>query len=126
MSKIEELSKRYENLCNEYILEFCLKQELDFEGWVGSIVGGIAMCNDYFFDFSDIVYDINTNQPPDMIISWHNDNIESDKNINYYSYTKGLRIKDLNTREDKEIFVNAISNPPEANDKLKKAINKKL
>jgi hypothetical protein len=91
------LESRYNKVCDDYILEFCLKQDLEFEGFVGNIVGGIAMCNDYFFNFSDIVWDINSNQPAETIINWHNDNMNTtaDKQINYYSYTKGLRLKDL-------------------------------
>lgn len=90
------LKKRYENICNEYVLKFCEKQDMNFEGWVGDFIGGIAMCSDFYFDFSDIVLDINTKQSKHTIIEWHDQNVENEnKIINYYSFTKGLRIKDI-------------------------------
>ena len=39
-TKTYELKKQYEFVCNEYVTKFCNKQEMDFEGWVGDIVGG--------------------------------------------------------------------------------------
>ena len=94
--KISKLKNKYENICNKYISLFCIKQEMDFEGWIGDDIGGIAYCNDFFFNFSDIVLDINTNQPKGKIIDWYYDNLEStDNSINYYSYIKGLRVKEL-------------------------------
>lgn len=94
--EIKKLKKRYDNICNTYVKVFCEKQEMDFEGWVGDTVGSIACCNDFFFDLSDIILDIDTNQEQGYIINWYYDNLETeDKNINYYSYIKGLRIKDL-------------------------------
>ena len=90
---MEKLKQKYELICDEYINVFCVKQEMDFEGWVGNIVGGGACCNDFFFDFQDIVYDINTRQPQGLIVNWYYYNLElKDGNINYHSYAKGLRL----------------------------------
>lgn len=87
------LQERYESICSEYIQEFCKKQEMDFEGWVGNTIGGIAVCNDFFFSYQDIVLDINSNQPKGLIVDWYYQNLETpEKSINYYSYTKGLRL----------------------------------
>jgi hypothetical protein len=89
-----KLQKQYENICNQYLKLFCKKQDFLFEHWIGDTVGGIAVCSDYFFDFSDIVYDVNTKQKKGMIVNWSEDNLNNpEKWINYYSYTKGLRIK---------------------------------
>jgi hypothetical protein len=94
--KINELKKQYEFVCNEYVTKFCNKQELIFEGWVGDTIGGVACCNDFYFNFQDIVWDVNSNQPKGSIIDWYYSNLkEAEKSINYYSYTKGLRISDL-------------------------------
>jgi len=94
--KINKLKKQYEFVCNEYVTKFCNKQELIFEGWVGDTIGGVACCNDFYFNFHDIVWDVNSNQPKASIIDWYYSNLkEAEKSINYYSYTKGLRISDL-------------------------------
>ena len=44
---------------------------------------------------SDIKLDIDTAQPMGNIIHWYYDNLESNNYINYCSYTKGLKIKDI-------------------------------
>ena len=95
------LEKRYEANCNEYINRFCKKQELYFEYWVGDIIGGVASFGDvYFFNFTDIVWDINSNQPKELILNWLEDSLDEQKTaigiVNYFSYTKGLRFTDLN------------------------------
>ena len=91
------LKKKYENVCNEYISRFCRKNELTFEGWVGNEIGGVAVFGDeFFFNFHDIVWDINSKQPQHLIIDWIYESIDNyPKSINYYSYTKGLRYSDL-------------------------------
>ena len=69
---------------------------MDFIGWVADIVGGIASCNDFYFNFQDIVWDINSKQPKGAIVDWYYDNLDiPKKSINYYSYTKGLRVSEL-------------------------------
>jgi hypothetical protein len=96
MKTINELKTQYENVCNEYIKKFCKKQEMEFEGWVGDSVGGVACCNDFFFNFQDIVWDINSKQVKGTIVNWYYENLEFiEKSINYYSYTKGLRVSEL-------------------------------
>lgn len=93
---INDLKKQYELVCNEYVKIFCKKQELDFEGWVGDTVGGIAYCSDFYFNFHDIVWDVNSKQPKGAIIDWYYGNLDMpEKSINYFSYTKGLRVSDL-------------------------------
>lgn len=95
-TKLNELKKQYEFVCNEYVVKFCNKQEMEFEGWVGDTIGGIAYCNDFYFNFQDIVWDINSKQPKGAIIDWYYKNLEEEgKSINYFSYTKGLRVSEL-------------------------------
>jgi hypothetical protein len=96
--KIAELKEQYKSICKEYVKKFCKKQDMCYEGWVGDVIGGIVCINDFYFNFSDIVLDIDTKQPKGFIIDWYYDNIEVDDTyINYSSYIMGLRVKDLNT-----------------------------
>jgi hypothetical protein len=85
----------YENICNAYVNDFCEKQDMTWEGWVGDQVGSIAECSDFYFDFRDIITDIDTGQPKGLIIDWYYDNLEGERYINYNSYIGGLRVKDL-------------------------------
>lgn len=103
---IPQLKKQYEEVCNQYITKFVKKQELDFDGWVGDEVGGIAsFSTQYFFNLSDIILDLNTKQPKGLILEWQNNGVENALNtpfsetINYKSYTMGLRNKDLITQK---------------------------
>ena len=99
---LKKLKVQYEDVCNEYIRRFCEKQDIEFDGWVGNEVGGIAsfICQ-YFFTIDDITLDMNTNQPVGLILDWQSDGVdynifnETPQNINYKSYTMGLRYKDL-------------------------------
>jgi hypothetical protein len=94
--KIEKLKKDYEKVCNQYMKLFCEKQDLGFDGFVGDEVGGVACCNDFFFNFQDIVWDVNAKIPKGVIIEWYDAQLENpEKAINYYSYTKGLRHQDI-------------------------------
>lgn len=75
---------------------------MDFVGWLGDDIGGIVLCGDLFLNFHDIVLDINSKQRKGTILKWYYENIEgissiedAKNSINYYSYTKGLRVADL-------------------------------
>ena len=94
--KIDKLKKDYEKACKDYIKLFCEKQDLGFDGFVNDEIGGIALCSDFFFNFQDIVWDVNAKIPKGVIIEWYDAQLENpEKAINYYSYTKGLRNKDI-------------------------------
>lgn len=85
---LAELKENYKNACNDYVIAFCKKQTLSFEGWVDD-VGGIALCGEFYFNLGDIVYDINSSQPKARIKKWYDDCLMDSKNsVNYYSYTK--------------------------------------
>ncbi len=94
----DKLKKRYEDVCNEYVDAFVKKQGVVFDGWVGDDIGSIAgFCEQYFFSLSDIVWDINANCPKGLILKWQEDCVSNpERSINYYSYSKGLRIVDKN------------------------------
>jgi hypothetical protein len=99
--KIEKLKNRYYEICNQIVSEFCKKQEMEFDSWVGDIVGEIALIGDYYLNFSDILQDLNTNQEKWFILQWYNDSVDNAiKNkfpiqINYQSYCMGLRYEKI-------------------------------
>ncbi len=95
--QLHELKKQYEYYCNEYINKFIKKQNIEFDGWILNEVGGTACFNGEFsLNFSDILLDINTKQKKGLILKWHYDFIENTpQNINYKSYTMGLRFEDI-------------------------------
>lgn len=96
--KLEKLKSDYESICNEYVELFVKKQDIEFDGWVRDEVGGIAVfCEQYFFNLSDIILDLEKNERKGFILKWQNDSIEQPdgKYINYPSYSKGLRYSDL-------------------------------
>ena len=87
-----ELKQRYELACIEYIKIFEKKHDLQFDSWVGSLVGGIAHLSDYFVNFDDIRHDIDTQQPKEHFKNWYDDQMrESAAKFNYRAYTMGLR-----------------------------------
>lgn len=91
-NKLKKAIESYENICNELAEEFCRKQDMIFDGWAGNQIGGIAYCNDFFFNMNDIILDLKSNQPKGNIIDWYYSNTE-EHTINYYSYTRGLRVE---------------------------------
>jgi hypothetical protein len=103
---IKILKEKYETICMEWVQIFCKKQDLEFDGWVGNEVGGIAIfATQYFFNLSDIILDINTKQPKCLILRWQDDGVifnmfkETTKYINYKSYTMGLRYDQLTEQQ---------------------------
>jgi len=98
MKNLANLKKRYESICQDYIDVFCEKQGLEFDGWIADEIGGMAsFVSDYFFTISDIVFDINNDIPVGVILNWQDDSvsIDSEFQINFRSYSKGLRYADL-------------------------------
>lgn len=97
METIDNARKNYNNAVMAYIDAFSKKHDLFFEGWVADTVGGIATFGDVlFFNFLDIAWDINTEQPTGLIIKWLDDSLRfPSKKINYTSYSKGLRFESL-------------------------------
>lgn len=91
-----KLQKNYEKACMAYIREFEEKHNMSMEFWIADRIGEWAMFGDVALQFSDIVYDIDTQQPRRYIWDWHYDNLKyPNNNINYHSYCKGLRIENI-------------------------------
>ena len=98
MEKIQQTIDGYEKACNDLIILFSEKQDLEFDGWMGDEVGGIAgFATQYFFNLSDIIHDLKTNQKKGLILDWQIEDVdfnlfnENPKRINYKSYAMGLR-----------------------------------
>lgn len=90
----QKLKKQYESACNQYAQMFCKKQGLSFDGWVGGTVGETAYCGDYFFNLSDMAYDINAKIKKGVALEWHDYCIEVHPDyINYFAYSNGVRLK---------------------------------
>lgn len=91
-----------------YVTAFEEKHELQFEFWVGDMIGTVAMFSDYFFKFEDIIIDLETYQPGGQIFEWYNACIEHQNikdptkthYINYSSWCKGARFEMLNDKEE--------------------------
>ena len=92
------LKQQFENVVDQYLTLFCEKQGVykDNDSWCAGDVGGVIEINDAYLNFTDIILDVDTNQPKGNIFKWYWENdFLNGKEINYYSYTKGLRVKDL-------------------------------
>ena len=93
---ISEIKERLDNCIDLYTDLFCQKQDCYADGWIGNIKGGINCFADCYLSFEDIRIDLEMEVPKGEIWNWYWDNIENEgKAINYYSYVKGLRIKDI-------------------------------
>ena len=95
---MKNLKILFERIVEKYIDAFCKKQEIDKNSlyWFGGEIGEVVEISDCYFNFLDIKKDIDTNQPKDEIFNWYNENdYLNGKIINYQSYIKGLRVKDL-------------------------------
>lgn len=127
MSK-EQAREYFAKGCNEYLRLFCEKHDFDFEdakqGWVGSEVGGIVCCADYYVGMQTIIDDIEMDAPEEEFIKWYD--YCSDAGIlelprpNFKSWLKGCPRKSEETinrlRNLRDSFVDAIK---EEKDRLK-------
>ena len=91
--RVRLAKKDYEDACNRYVQLFCEKQDCEFGGWVGDIVGGIAWVGDITVNLHDIVWDVNSNAPKGLLFEWYYKSLDSPSNAtNYFAYTKGIKI----------------------------------
>jgi NADH:ubiquinone oxidoreductase subunit 3 (subunit A) len=104
MNKIDKenkskLLKDYDSVVEAYVRKFEKKHGRYYEYGVGDI-NGQMMCfiNEYYFNIFDIIFDIETKQPKGLIYQWQDDcrvNEISEQNINFTSYSMGLRFEIL-------------------------------
>lgn len=87
-----ELYQEYTDICQKYVDAFAKKQGLTFERWADE-VGEVAIFNKhYFYKMSDIVHDVNTNQPRYLIRDWIFENDKKDVKIGYKEYINTLKL----------------------------------
>lgn len=98
----KSLKTDYNRVCNKIVKIFCKKQDIDFDFWVADQVGEVAIfMNEYSFTMAEIILDLESKQPKGFILEWQRDFLEFNMSrkerldINYASYIKGLRFKDL-------------------------------
>ena len=94
---ITELQSNYNNAVNEYIKVFEKKHGYSFTDWVGNDVGEIAcFIEQYFFNFTDIKYDIDNKVKKNLIFEYQDDCLaHPKKTMNFKSYVMGLRFEDI-------------------------------
>lgn len=98
MSKENQaLQDRFRSVCMDYIMRFCEKHDLNFEGWVADRVGETAEISDMLLDFSDIRFDVDTEQVVGKIETWWDYSyglamLECPKTINYRSWCAGAPV----------------------------------
>jgi hypothetical protein len=98
--KMKKLINRYEKVIDEYVRLFEKKHGLELEFWVSDNKTGVAAFGDiYYFNVSDIIYDIENELPKNFICQWLEDSVEyyerKGQNINLHSYFKGMRYENL-------------------------------
>lgn len=95
---IKTRQERWNELCNEYLKEFCDKHEWQYEPdmWVAGNIGTIVMIGDMFVSMNNIRYDVDNNIPTDYFAKWYWKSIEiseltdgSENYMNYENYCKG-------------------------------------
>jgi hypothetical protein len=96
MTKLQE---NFNKAVHAYIDEFQKRYEIEFDGWVGDIIGEIATWGEFFFNFSEIKYCIDNNISFNYLVNWY-DLILKYQNcfINLKSYIK-MR-KDAEAKEN--------------------------
>src|SRR5574344_1184048 len=68
------MKEQYIHACNAYAKAFAKKHDYHFDGWVE--VGTVACFGDYFFDFTDIKFDIDNNIPKEKFWEYYDANLD--------------------------------------------------
>jgi hypothetical protein len=87
---MEKLKQKLESIIKEYITRFEKKQGMYFSDWTGPS-GSVALIGDFYFNFSDIRYDLETDRPAELILDWYSYAIEQDND--YIGYEKWCESK---------------------------------
>lgn len=83
------MKKQLEKVLKQYIKEFENKQDLTFEFAVNdNLMEVISFGYVYFFNMSDIIYDIDNNIKENIIVEWLEYTIQEKDYINYRTYLK--------------------------------------
>lgn len=114
---IERLLNKHITNLRKLVLVFQKKHDLpDFEDL--EITDTLVFFGDhYLFTVDNILYDLSTNQPKGLILEWFNTQYNAYKQINFNSYSMGLRnpkdvLKDAKTKLGitKKDFLNNLNN----------------
>ena len=83
------MKKQLEKVLKQYIKEFENKQDLTFEFAVDdNLMEVISFGSVYFFNMSDIIYDVDNAIKENMIIEWLEYTLQEKDYINYRTYLK--------------------------------------
>ena len=121
---MKSLKEKYTEICNQYIMAFVDKHEYKFDYWIAGEVGGLAsFIEQYVFSMDDIRYDIDTNQPTNLIFIWQDDSVDNtDIKINFKAYSNGLRYEYVRLKETEE----TIDNLKKAIEQAQEMLNKNI
>jgi len=91
---LEEYYKACDNLVFDFIDKY-FKDEGNSHDWVGEI-GGVAIINDYYFNFDDIVFALKKKVSRKKLFEWYDYSTdpkiyETGKMFNFNSFIKGER-----------------------------------
>ncbi len=90
------MRKELDKIIKKYISEFEKKHNLLFEFAVNNdLLNVLSFGSVYYFNTSDVIYDVDNNLPNGLIIDWLENNLENEQFINLESYSKGLRHNNL-------------------------------
>ena len=83
------MKKQLEKVLKQYIKEFENKQDLTFEFAVDdNLMEVISFGSVYFFNMSDIIYDVDNAIKENIIIEWLEYTLQEKDYINYRTYLK--------------------------------------
>lgn len=83
------MKKQLEKVLKQYIKEFENKQDLTFEFAVDdNLMEVISFGSVYFFNMSDIIYDVDNAIKENTIIEWLEYTLQEKDYINYITYLK--------------------------------------
>ena len=103
--KERQLREELEEILKSYIRKFEEKHEIDMQYAVDDDITGVLDFGDiYFFNVTDVIYDIDHDLPKGLILQWAKDSVDDSKNptrqtINLQSFAKGLLFEDLQKNE---------------------------
>lgn len=92
--------KDFEVAVDRLLIEFCEKHDLSYKFSVGNDSVDVFLISNYFFNLSDIYFDLKSNQPNGKIIQWYDYLLDNEVEISYYAYCKGLRKEQLSKKHE--------------------------
>lgn len=106
--KMEKLKSDYEKSATNYVEFFCIKQQCQFEYWIGEEIGGIGEFGDYTFGFNDIKYDVDNEVGKGLIYKYQDYCVSTENTkMNYKNFLKlrpdlNITVPVMNYSEPKE------------------------